>query len=89
MKKLIYRIIIDAIIFICLIQGWWYFAILVGMIGVWNFGFFIEIVLAGLIYDALYGSAAIKGVAGSIGLIVGSILFIVLSIIKKIVRIKE
>ena len=89
MFKLISRIIIDIAIFLCLVQAWWYFALLLAVIGIWNFGFYIEIIVAGLIYDALYGSATAKGLTGSIGLIIGAVLFIILTIIKKIVRIKE
>jgi hypothetical protein len=89
MFKLIFRIIIDIVIFVCLVQGWWHFTLLLALIGIWNFGFYIEIILAGLIYDALYGSVAVKGLTGSIGLIVGAILFMVLTVIKRIVRIRE
>ncbi len=89
MTKLIARIILDIIIFLCLVQGWWYFALLLALIGLWNFGMYIEIILAGLIYDALYGSVAVKGVAGSAGLIIGLVIFIVLTVIKKTVRVRE
>jgi len=89
MSKHILRITLDIIIFLCLIQGWWYFALLLGLIGLWNLELYIEIILAGLIYDALYGSVATYGVAGSVGLIVGAILFAVLVVIKKVVRVRE
>ena len=89
MFKLIFRIIIDIAIFLCLVQAWWYFALLLAIIGIWNFGFYVEIILAGLVYDALYGSMAVKGFAGSVGLIVGAILFVVLTVIKRMVRVKE
>ena len=89
MLRTIFRITIDIAIFLCLVQAWWYFALLLALIGIWNFGFYIEIVIAGLIYDALYGSTTVKGWAGSIGLIVGAILFVVMTVMKKMIRIRE
>ncbi len=89
MLKLTFRVIIDIAIFLCLVQAWWYFALLFALIGIWNFGFYIEMIIAGLIYDALYGSTNWRDVSGSIGLIVGGILFIVLTVVKKMVRIRE
>ena len=70
-------------------QGWWYFALLLGLIGLWNFELYVEIILAGLIYDALYGSVAEYGVSGSIGLMVGAMLFALFVVIKKVVRVRE
>ncbi|MEI8328078.1 MAG: hypothetical protein WCG02_02990 [Candidatus Taylorbacteria bacterium] len=89
MMKSIFRILIDIAIFICLVHAWWYFALLLAIIGLWNFGLYIEIILAGLIYDALYGTMKVTDIMGSIGLVVGVIFFVILTFIKKLVRIRE
>jgi hypothetical protein len=89
MLKLILRIILGIVIFLCLVQAWWYFALLLALIGIWNFGLYIEIIFAGLIYDALYGSTNIREFSSSIGIIVGITFFIVLTIIKRMVRITK
>ena len=89
MFKLIGRIVLDILLIISVIQGWWYFALLLGIIGVWNFGFFIEIIIAGFLYDSLFGPIKQINLNGSVGLIAAAVLFIVLVIAKKLVRIRD
>ena len=88
MIKLALRIILDALIFVALIQGWWYFVVLLCILGVWNFGFYIEIIIAGSFYDSLYGTKN-GSIYGYSGLVVSIALFIILSIFKRIIRVKD
>lgn len=85
-KHIIYRIIADLLIFIFIIQGWWIPALIIGIFCLWKFQFYIEIIIAGLTFDILYGFISELGVQGYIGLIVSILFFILFIIIKKVVR---
>ncbi len=49
------RIALDAIVFIAVLLGWWYVAIPIGIIGAWVFPRYAELVIAGFLYDILFG----------------------------------
>ena len=56
MKKLIaLRVVVDIILALCVIFGWWYAALPLGLIASWFFPYYAEFILAGISYDALFG----------------------------------
>ena len=87
--RLIKRILWDFAILVCLVQGWWYAAIIIAMICAWNHKLYLEIIIAGLIYDSLYGPVAVNSISSYIGLTLGIALFIMISIMKRVIRMRE
>ena len=81
------RTILDIILFISIIQGWWYIVLPVSMLGLWLFELYgIEAVLAGIMFDALFGMNSVMGIWGYSGIITAMLLLSVKAIIKKLVR---
>ena len=58
------RITLDVILFLLVIFGWWFVAIPVAAIGAWVFPSYAEIVIAGFLYDALFGMNRGMGIMG-------------------------
>jgi len=88
MMKLIIRILIDIALLIFIIHGWWYFAVFLCIVGIWNFRFYIECIIAGLFYDSIFGPTT-RGIEGSIGLIVSTVIFLATFGVKGVLRITE
>ena len=86
MKTLFKRLIIDVLLVIAIFGGWWFVAIPFAIIGMWICPFFLEIIIAGIIYDALFGYSSIFGLAGYIGTIISITIFLVIVLLKKVVR---
>ena len=84
--KVFIRILLDFILFISILNGWWFIAMPVGFIGCWYEKYFIEIIIAGIAYDALFGMVRGMGVQGFMGTIVGVIIYITVVLFKKMVR---
>jgi hypothetical protein len=61
-KIIVFRISLDIVLAICVIFGWIYAAILIFVVGAWFFPYFIEAVLAGFLYDLLFGAVPGTGV---------------------------
>lgn len=80
------RIAADILLIVALIQGWWLVALLVGLFGSWYFFFYIELVIAGLVYDSLFGMAPGMGVKGHLGIIIAVVIFFAARILKRVVR---
>jgi hypothetical protein len=85
-KTLSFRIIIDIILAISILNGWWLLGIIFGLIGAGYYGYFFEFILAGIAYDALFGLVPEMGWRGYAGTIVSVVLFLLLLGAKKIVR---
>jgi len=80
------RIVINILIVISILHGWWFVALPLGIVGVWRFPYYFEIIAAGFAYDAIFGSVAGMGVYGYLGtmLTAGSLMFVMIS--KKVLR---
>lgn len=63
---------------------WWVVAI-VAFVGAFLFPFYYEIILAGILFDVLYGISA-HPVRGVLGLLVAIVLFVVARRLKRAVR---
>lgn len=84
--KVTIRIILDVILFVAVIKGWWFVALPVGIIGAWFFHLFLELIVAGIVYDSLFGMIPGTGLWRYAGEIVAVAAFIILNPIKKIIR---
>jgi hypothetical protein len=85
-ENTIYRIILDLLIFLCVTQGWWFVFLPLGILGVWYFPYFIEIVVAGVIFDSLFGFIPDLNIIGYANTIISSFLLLFISGVRRIVR---
>lgn len=85
-RSIITRIVIDILIFFFIINGWWFIAVPLIGIGAWKFSFIPEIVIAGVMYDALFGMTSSYGVWGYVGTIVAAVIICIAQVIKKMIR---
>ncbi len=58
---LLFRILVDVSLAICVICGWWYVALPIGLLALWKLPSFVEIIVAGYAFDALYGFSPALG----------------------------
>ncbi len=80
------RIITDIFIFIAILHGWWFVALPIAFLSVWNFPYFLEFVLAGIIYDSLFGLIPELGILGYVGTIISTMILIASGLLKKVIR---
>jgi hypothetical protein len=80
------RIIIDIVIAFSVTQGWWFIALPLGLLGCWFFPYYLEIFMAGVAYDSLFGMVPDVGYKGYFGLIISAIGLFVVAGLKRIVR---
>lgn len=85
-KQLIFRILLDFLIIVSILHAWWFIALPLAIFGVWKFPYFIEIILAGIIYDSLFGFVSGMGVLGYVGTVVSIIVFGIVVLLRKVVR---
>ncbi len=87
MKNIVFkRVLLDLILAFCVVQGWWFIAAPIALVGIWSFPYFVEIIIAGLIYDSLFGIVEGEGIAGYTMTVASVIIFCLLALIKKVVR---
>lgn len=66
------RIILDLILLLSIMEGWWLVAFLIAIVIAMLYRYPFEIIVAGVIYDSLFGllpGAGITGYAGTIAMI--------------------
>jgi hypothetical protein len=85
-SKVASRILLDACIFLVIIHGWWFVALPLALIGVSRHAYFIELIIAGLIYDSLFGLGPEMGIWGYVGILSSAGIFTLALIFKKIMR---
>jgi len=83
------RLLLDILLFICVLQGWWFFALPLGMVGVFYYAYFFEIVIAGVAYSALFEAVPGSGYRAFTGVIGALVVFILITSTKKIFRLRE
>ncbi|MBU6426821.1 hypothetical protein KGQ27_01100 [Patescibacteria group bacterium] len=86
MNKLTIRIVLDIILFVCIVNAWWYFALPLAVVGAFAFPFYIEFIVAGIMYDALFAMVQGMGVWAYSGTIVSLVLFIMITTLKNFIR---
>lgn len=80
--KYIYRIILDVVIVACVIQGWWFIALPLSLVGLLSFASFIEIIIAGIMFDSLFGFVRGSGWWGYAGTSICVLLFCVITFVR-------
>lgn len=88
-KNLIFRIILDLLIFLAIIHGWWFVASPLALVGAWRYRYFAEMVVTGLVYDSLFGLVPGMGIFGYLGIFVSIFLFLGMILLKKVLRRQE
>ena len=78
--------ILDILLAIAVVHGWWHAALIIGIIGLLRFPYFVEIVIAGIAYDALFHSSLSTNVLGHLGFIIAAILSVSSAGFKKLIR---
>ncbi len=86
MNKTTIRILLDIVIAIAVLEGWWFVALPIGIVSAWAFPYYLELFLAGFIYDSLFGMTTGMGIVGYLGTIVTAIVLAIVAIVKKLVR---
>jgi hypothetical protein len=80
------RICIYIATIFCIINGWWFIALPLLLLGAWKFSFKIEIVLAGVVYDALFGMVKGTGLWGYVGTLTAIVVVLLFMIFRKMIR---
>ncbi len=78
------RILSDIFLFLAILVLPWWFALILGLAFFFNFNNYIELVIAGLIFDSLYGMT--NSDAKPIWFIIFAILYIILNIFRRYLR---
>lgn len=86
MHKIILRIVLDIGIVIAVFNGWWFIVLPLSFVGIWLLPFFIEIVIAGLIYDSLFGFVPEMGIWGYVGTLTSIFFLFIIALIKGNIR---
>ncbi len=86
MQKIIIRLIIDIAIALAVLNGWWFIVLPLSFVGIWIFPFFIEIVIAGWVYDSLFGFVPEMGLWGYAGTLTSVLFLSIISLVKGSIR---
>jgi hypothetical protein len=74
-KNFFARIIVDLLLFVSVIYGWWVVVLVVSLTCLILFANFIEIIIFGILFDALFGNNQNLGIYGYLGTIVSVAIF--------------
>lgn len=80
------RIIIDLCLIVAVMQGWWIVVLIIGLIGLVVCNNFIETVLAGLAYDALFHPALAANFSSHVAAVIGACSYGVAAIVRSSFR---
>lgn len=84
--KIALRLILDIPLAFAVIEGWWFAALPLGLIGAWAFPYYFEIFIAGVVYDSLFGLVPDMGIKGYAGMIVATAVLSMIGGFKKVTR---
>ena len=85
-QSILLRIVIYIVIAFSILNGWWFIVLPILIFGIWKYSFVIEILITGVVYDALFGMGNGMGIKGYIGTIVACVIMLSVYFLKKIVR---
>lgn len=77
---------LDIVIAFCVIQGWWFIALPLAFGCAWRLSAYIELVIAGIAYDSLFGFVNGDGLWAYLGTITSVIGFGIITFLKKVTR---
>jgi len=84
--NILFRVILYLVIIFTIINGWWFLSLPLLIFGMWMYSFRLEIIISGVIYDALFGMVPFMGIWGYVGTITAVLILIVLAVLKKVIR---
>lgn len=85
-NKILTRILVDVFFLISVIYGWWLVAIIFSLFSIVYFRNYIELIIFGLIFDALFGFNENLGIFGYVGLIYSVSIYLLFHWLGKILR---
>ena len=85
-KRLTIRILADLCLAFSIINGWWFVALVIAIPAVWFEPFFVEMIVAGVAYDSLFGMVRTMGLKGYIASIIAVALYVIISFLKRTFR---
>jgi len=85
-KSKLLRILTGIVLFWAVINGWWPIIIIMGIVAAWYWPYYVEGIIAGVAYDALFGMVPGLGYRGYIGTIISIVLYTIILLSKKVVR---
>ena len=85
-KTIVVRAALVVVILFLVMNAWWFVALPLAILGAWFLAGFVELILLGLIFDALFGMTAALGILGYVGTIVAVVVFLMVSLVKRVVR---
>jgi hypothetical protein len=88
-KNVFIRIIVDLLVVVVVVHGWWFFAIPLGLFGAWIFPYYIEIILAGIFFDSIFGMSDGIGILQYQGTIFCILVFFMAFGLRKVVRLDQ
>jgi len=84
--NLLFRILLDLAVVMCILLGWWFIALPLAVLCAWMLPCYLELPVEGLLFDSLYGLGRGLGVLGFLGIIISLVLGLVIILIKAIVK---
>lgn len=72
--------------FFCVLNGWWYIALVLAIFSAWSFEYFVEAIIAGIMFDSLFGYLKPIGITGYYGTIFSLSIFVTVELLKKFLR---
>lgn len=85
-KRFLLRLSIDLPLLISVVYGWWIVVLVVSLVCLLFFENFFEIVIFGILFDALFGNNQNLGIYGYLGTIVSLLIFGVFSGLSLVLR---
>jgi len=86
MNKTALRILLDLSILLSVVNGWWLVAMIISIIASWRFDNFFEVIIAGVIFDSLFGYNLNHSLFGYAGTFSGILIFVLVMLSKKTLR---
>jgi len=80
------RIIMDIVLTISVIFGWWFVYIPLGLICLWFFPYYAEFIALGFLHDALFGMGRGLGIMAYAGTLATAAVAVIFSVGKLVVR---
>ncbi|MDE1974918.1 MAG: hypothetical protein KGI49_00155 [Patescibacteria group bacterium] len=85
-EDVVIRVILDIVLAVSIIFGWWFVFVPLGLLCLWMFPYYAELIAAGFLYDSLFDMDRGLGVVGFSGIIITAVITVAFSVLKLVVR---
>ncbi len=85
-KNLLFRILLDLVVLLMVIYGWWLVAVVFLFCGIIYFNNYFELIIFGVIFDSLFGFDSNLGIFGYAGTIFSFATFGLFYLLKTVLR---